>query len=94
MRLNEIENKYYCKLEEEYQDGGSFKKYHREFLKVLQKVNKDVKRSNEKRQKDKVMNEIKNFIRGKHRYLQCRAHQSESRQDHSRQNVTKSQRRT
>ena len=62
MRLNEIENKYYCKLEEEYQDGGSFKKYHREFLKVLQKVNKDVKRSNEKKQKDKVMKEIKEFI--------------------------------
>lgn len=28
-KLNEIENKFYIKMEEEYLDGDSFKKYHR-----------------------------------------------------------------
>ena len=42
-------------MEEYYLDGDSLKKYHREFIKVLQRVNKEVKKTNEKNRREKVM---------------------------------------
>ena len=58
-----MENKYYVKMEEQYLDGNSFKKYHREFLKVLQKINKEVKKNNEKKNRDKIMAEVRAFVK-------------------------------
>ena len=41
----------------------SFKHYQREFMKFLQKINKDIKRTNAALSKDKKLRELRQFVK-------------------------------
>jgi hypothetical protein len=62
-KLNEIENKYYNLFEQNFEESQGFKKYHKTFLKFIQKMNKEVKKSNSYLIKESVLTNIKQFVR-------------------------------
>jgi hypothetical protein len=63
LKLNEIENKFYLKLEGQFVEVEGFKHYLREFLRMIQKMNRDVKRSNQQMCREKTIRELRDFVK-------------------------------
>lgn len=62
-KLNEIQNRSYLRLERQFSQLAQFKKYHREFMQLAQKLTRESKRSNAQVLKDKTMKELRDFVR-------------------------------
>jgi hypothetical protein len=63
LRLNDIQNRMYQRLEREYQELEPFKKYHRQFLHIVQKLNRDAKRNNAQIAKEKTLRDLRDFVK-------------------------------
>jgi hypothetical protein len=62
-QLNDMQNKFYNQLEHEFTELDSFKRYHKEFLRHTQKVNRELKAANSKIIKEKVVSDLREFVK-------------------------------
>lgn len=62
-RLNDVQNRMYARLEKQFSEIEQYKKYSREFIHFVQKLNREVKKSNAQVSKEKTLRELREFVK-------------------------------